>query len=210
MLPTLVTHADWGSHPENRWMARAVLRADSRYAAYVSELVGEPETLVKRLVAQAGPRGCVLLGFDFPIGLPARYAECACIRDFLALLPQLGHGDWSEFYTVAERLDHISLPRPFYPQFSRRKGEAHFSHLLDGLGLEVSELRRRCEQARPGRAIFGQPAWGKIGQVRATRSSGECAGALGLGQSRARQVSSNIAGRIAGRVWNIGRRRRSL
>jgi hypothetical protein len=153
-----------GSHPEKRWMARAVLRADSRYAAYVSELVGEPETLVKRLVAQAGPRGCVLLGFDFPIGLPARYAECACIRDFLALLPQLGHGDWSEFYTVAERLDHISLRRPFYPQFSRRKGEAHFSHLLDGLGLEVSELRRRCEQARPGRRVASPLFWTVGGQ----------------------------------------------
>ena len=265
MLPTLVTHADWGSHPEKRWMAKAVLRADGHYTAHAPELVGEPGTLVERLVAQAGPRGCVLLGFDFPIGLPARYAECVCIRDFLALLPQLGHGDWSEFYTVAERPDQIGLRRPFYPQFSRRKGEARLSHLLDGLGLEVSDLRRRCEQARsgrraasplfwtvggqqvgkaaisgwkdvlgpalcsepersrmaflrfavqtspsrvhghcrnvsrrilysPGRAISGQPARRKIGQARATRSSGECAGALGLGQNRARQAGSGVVG----------------
>jgi len=164
MLPTLVTHADWGSRPEKRWMAKAVLRADGHYTAHAPELVGEPGTLVERLVAQAGPRGCVLLGFDFPIGLPARYAECVCIRDFLALLPQLGHGDWSEFYTVAERPDQIGLRRPFYPQFSRRKGEARLSHLLDGLELEVSDLRRRCEQARSGRRAASPLFWTVGGQ----------------------------------------------
>ena len=109
MLPTLVAHADWSAHPEKRWMARAILRGDGHYAAYAPELVGEPGTLVERLVAQAGPRGCVLLGFDFPIGLPARYAERTRIRDFLTLLPQLGHGDWFEFYTVAERPDQHQL-----------------------------------------------------------------------------------------------------
>ena len=164
MLPTLVAHADWGMHPKKRWMARATLRTDGQYTAYTPELVGEPGTLVERLVAQAGPRGCVLLGFDFPIGLPARYAERTRIRDFLTVLPQLGHGDWSEFYTVADCPNHISLRRPFYPQFSRRKGEARLGHLLDGLGLEVSDLRRRCEQARPGRRAASPLFWTVGGQ----------------------------------------------
>jgi hypothetical protein len=164
MLPTLVAHADWGAHPKKRWMARAVLRADRHYTAYAPELVGEPGTLVERLVAQAGQRGCVLLGFDFPIGLPVRYAERARIRDFLALLPKLGHSDWSEFYTVAERPDHISLRRPFYPQFSRRKGEARLNHLLDSLGVQRADLRRRCEQARPGRRAASPLFWTVGGQ----------------------------------------------
>ena len=161
---TLVAHADWGTHPKKRWMAQAVLRPDSHYTACAPELVGEPGILVERLVAQAGPRGCVLLGFDFPIGLPARYAERTRIRDFLTMLPQLGHGDWSEFYAVADRPNHISLRRPFYPQSSRQKGEARLNHLLDGLGLEMSDLRRRCEQARPGRRAASPLFWTVGGQ----------------------------------------------
>jgi hypothetical protein len=164
MLPTLVAHADWSAHPEKRWMARAILRGDGHYAANAPELVGELGTLVERLVAQAGPRGCVLLGFDFPIGLPARYAERTRIRDFLTLLPKLGHGDWFEFYTVAERPNRISLRRPFYPQFSRRKGEARLNHLLDGLGVQMADLRRRCEGARPGRRAASPLFWTVGGQ----------------------------------------------
>jgi hypothetical protein len=164
MLPTLVAHADWGTHPKKRWMARASLRWDGHYAARAPELVSEPGTLLERLVAQAGSRGCVLLGFDFPIGLPARYAEQTRIRDFLTLLPQLGHGDWSEFYAVAERPDQISLRRPFYPQSSRQKGEARLDHLLDGLGVQTIDLRRRCERARPGRRAASPLFWTVGGQ----------------------------------------------
>jgi len=56
------------------------------------------------------------------------------------------------------------LRRPFYSQFSRRKGEARLSHLLDGLGLEASDLRRRCEQARPGRRAASPLFWTVGGQ----------------------------------------------
>jgi hypothetical protein len=160
MLPTLVVHADWSAQPRKRWMARAALQEDGRYHAHAPQPVGDPETLLERLRADAGQDGAILLGFDFPIGLPLRYAERAGIEDFLALLPQLGQGDWSDFYTVAARPEEIGLRRPFYPQRPGKRGEARQRHLLDGLGLaSVDELRRCCEQAQPGRRAASPLFW---------------------------------------------------
>ncbi len=148
-LPGLVVHADWGSSPQKRWMARATLQESNRYLAHTPAPVGEPSTLLHRLYTDAGPGGIVLLGFDFPIGLPARYADLAGINDFLDLLPLLGQGDWADFYTVAEEPVQISLHRPFYPH---RSGHARQRHLLDGLGVAtMTDLRRQCDLARPGR-----------------------------------------------------------
>ncbi|MBC8446776.1 MAG: hypothetical protein H8D78_03410 [Chloroflexi bacterium] len=156
-LPALVVHADWGSSPQKRWMARATLREDGRYYAHEPEPVGEPRTLVQRLHTDVGPGGSILLGFDFPIGLPARYAERADIEDFLALLPQLGQDDWSDFYTVAEHSAEISVRRPFYPQ---RPGNSRQRHLVDGLGRgSINDLRRRCERARCGRRAASPLFW---------------------------------------------------
>jgi hypothetical protein len=59
----------------------------------------------------AGPGGCVLLGFDFPIGLPLAYAQRAGISSFRGVLPQLGSGAWGRFYEVAERPEEIGPAR---------------------------------------------------------------------------------------------------
>lgn len=165
MQPTLVVHADWGSAPTKRWMARATLAGDGCYTAHAPEPAGQPGTLVRRLLADAGPSGCILLGFDFPIGLPARYAGRVGARDFLDLLVKLGQGEWSDFYTVAERPDQISLSRPFYPLRSGPTGQTRLVHLLDGLGLEsADDLRRQCERARPGRRAACPLFWTVGGQ----------------------------------------------
>src|SRR5512147_1335234 len=86
-LPTLIVHADWGSSPVKRWLARAILQDNGVYTAFPPEPVGDLRTLLSRL-STAGKR-CSLVGFDFPIGLPRRYALQAGVEDFLALLPQL-------------------------------------------------------------------------------------------------------------------------
>jgi hypothetical protein len=165
VLPTLVVHADWGSSPHKRWMARARRRKDGGYTAHAPEPVGAPGTLLRRLCADAGPCGCILVGFDFPIGVPARYAERAGVQDFVALLPQLGQGDWSEFYTVAERPEEISLRRPFYPQRSGQKEHTRLAHLLSGLGLAATDgVRRRCDGARIGRRAASPLFWTVGGQ----------------------------------------------
>jgi len=157
MHPTLVVHADWGSAPQKCWMARAVRGGDGRYQAGPPGPVGDPRTLLQRLREAARTDGSVLLGFDFPIGLPARYAARAGIADFLALLPQLGRGEWADFYRVAERQHEIGLRRPFYPQ---RPGGTKQRHLLDGLGVaSIDDLRRRCDRARPGRRAAAPLFW---------------------------------------------------
>jgi hypothetical protein len=162
LLPTLVAHADWGSHPQKRWLVRATRQHDGRYLAHPPELVGAAETLVDRLLSAAGPAGIVLLGFDFPIGLPRQFARQAGIDDFSTLLPQLGQGRWRDFYEVAEHPAEISLTRPFYP---KRPGGTRQKQLLDQLGFtSMNDLRRRCDFARPGRRAASPLFWTLGGQ----------------------------------------------
>ena len=145
-------------------MAKARHQEEGRYVALAPEPVGDLVTWLVRL-KEAGQGGCVLLGFDFPIGLPLRHAARAGIRDFLALLPQLGQADWSDFYSPAEHADQVNLHRPFYPLRARRKGQARIRHLLAGLGLEtVNDLRRRCELAQADRRAASPLFWTVGGQ----------------------------------------------
>jgi hypothetical protein len=155
-LPSMVAHADWGINPNKRWMARATLQ-DGRYVAHAPEPVGDTSTLVHRLRLETNDDATVLVGFDFPIGLPIEYAKKADVQEFLALLPELGHGEWSDFYRVAERPDQISLQRPFYPQ---RPGGTKMRHLLDALDMESSEyLLRRCDKAHGDRQAAAPIFW---------------------------------------------------
>ena len=150
MTPELVVHADWGSAPKKRWMARAV-RQNGRYLASPPELAGSPPTLLSRLRADAGAGGCLFLGFDFPIGVPSVYAGLAGLQSFLGLLPLLGTGPWADFFTIAEQPDQISLSRPFYPY---RPGGTCHQHLLDGLGVaSMQELLRSVNGAAKGEGM---------------------------------------------------------
>jgi SAM-dependent methyltransferase len=143
-------------HPKKRWIAVATL-AGSCYTLHPPQLVGDAATLFVRLSARAGKNACVLAGFDFPIGVPIRYAARAGIRSFREVLPQLGHGEWSRFYDVAESRGQINSRRPFYPQ---RPGGTAMSHLLDGLGVATaSDLLRRCDRGYPGRPAAAPVFW---------------------------------------------------
>jgi hypothetical protein len=145
--PRIVLHADWSAHPAKRWLAAAVLRADGRYRLLPSARIAPLEGLWRLLEETGGAPA--LLGFDFPIGLPAAYAERAGIEDFAAVLPCLGEDRWAAFYEVATHPEEISLGRPFYPA---RPGGRRRQQLLDGLGLqEWSDLMRRCDRRTPTR-----------------------------------------------------------
>jgi len=160
--PTLLAHADWGLHPQKRCLVRATQQANGRYLAHVPEPVDQAETLLRRLNADAGPAGSVLVGFDFPLGLPAPYADRVGLNDFLIFLLQLGRGGWPDFFRVAERPEEISLHRPFYPQ---RPGGAKQQHLLDGLGFQtMDDLRRQCDLSRPDRRAAAPLFWTLGGQ----------------------------------------------
>lgn len=162
VLPGLVVHADWSTDAAKRWSARAVLGVDGRYTAHAPQPVGEAGYHVARAAADAGPGGCALLGFDFPIGLPAAYAHRAGIASFRDAVPSFGQGDWARFYEVAERPDEIGPFRPFYP---RRPGGTSQRRLLDAHGVEhIGELRRRCERRTPNRAAASPLFWTLGGQ----------------------------------------------
>lgn len=158
MIPTpaLIAHADWGSAAAKRWLACARRLPDGRYRASAPQPVGPLDRLLPRLAAEADG-GAVLLGFDFPIGLPEAYARRARINDFLDALPGFGQGAWADFYHPAEQPGQITLRRPFYP---RRPGGARRQHLLDGLGLGGSDnLWRRCDRLTFGRGSASPLFW---------------------------------------------------
>jgi len=144
-LPGLIVHADWSTSPGKRWLARALLDCDRRYRVSAPEPVGELDSLLPRLKAQAGEDRATLVGFDFPIGLPLAYAQQAGITDFLAILPQLGHEQWAQFYLPASSSAEIGIHRPFYPS---KAGNTRQQHLIEGLWVtSMDDLRRRCERA---------------------------------------------------------------
>lgn len=160
--PSIVVHADWSLHSAKRWMAWAEMATDSTYRVSLPQLVGALDGWFEKLVEAAGPASTVLVGFDFPIGLPLAYARQIGMNDFLSFLPHMGQGMWRDFYRVAERPAEIGLHRPFYPQ---RPGGTRQQHLLDGLGIDgIDDLRRQCELPRPFRRAAAPLFWTLGGQ----------------------------------------------
>ena len=145
--PALIAHADWSKDPKKRWYAAAVLDDIGRYRVNAPAPVGPVDTYLNRLRECAGPGSTVLAGFDFPIGLPARYAARAGLTDFRSALLRLGRNEWSDFYEPARSRSDISIGRPFYPSRPGRKGEHSQEHLYGRLELSsMSDLKRRCER----------------------------------------------------------------
>jgi len=146
-LPELVAHADWGSSARKRQAAVALLGQDQKYILHPPSPVSDPRAWITQLERQIHKKGSVLIGFDFPIGLPLAFARTAGIKDYLSILPQFGEGEWAEFYNPANSPEQISLHRPFYPA---RPGGSKREFLVNRLGLEsFSELHRVCEQGQP-------------------------------------------------------------
>jgi hypothetical protein len=99
--------------------------------------------------SQIGSKGVALVGFDFPIGIPAKYASLIHVNQFKRFLLRLGKHRWSGFYTVCQDASEISKFRPFYP---RKPGGTKHNHLISGLNLKsFDDLRRRCEKAYDSR-----------------------------------------------------------
>lgn len=156
-FPNMIVHVDWSAHPSKRWMARAFLDSSNRYCVRAPEPVGDVSTFLYRIKEQSGADALILLGFDFPIGLPYTYAKLISVTNFLSLLPQLGKGAWANFYLVAETYDQINLYRPFYPN---KPGGKSIEELTKQLNMErVDNLRRQCELAHPGRRAASPLFW---------------------------------------------------
>jgi hypothetical protein len=77
MQPTHIYHADWGTDPNKRWIARAQLGFDGRYTAEAPRPVGDHPHLITSIRSEIWSGGSALVGFDFPIGVPERYASAS-------------------------------------------------------------------------------------------------------------------------------------
>ena len=159
MRPEVVSHADWGTNPKKRVAAVARLLADGRYRVEVPARVGRTGSLREQLGVTSAEPGTTLLGFDFPIGIPAAYAERAGIISFRSALAQFGTGDWESFYEVAETPSEITPHRPFFPYSCTRKGTCSRKDLTSRLGFSWDELYRRCERKTETRAAASPLFW---------------------------------------------------
>lgn len=158
-LPAVIAHADWSLVANKRWVARAVHEGGGRYRAFAPEPVGKLSQFLDGLQGCARRSGPLFLGFDFPLGLPRAYAQCAGIDDFRGFLSTLDRNPWRQFFSVAEHPEEVSPTRPFYPAKAGKRGTAARRHLLQGLGLDsYQDLLRACDRASPARpaacAIF--------------------------------------------------------
>ena len=144
-LPQLIIAVDWSKNDDKRWMVRAELLENERYLVSAPEPVGQPHTLFSRIMAQVAADSAVLIGFDFPIGLPSDYARKTGLSDFRTAVAQFGIGEWSDFYEIT---DTPTLRQPFSPR-PKRKGEKgdYLKQLLAALGYKhKSELLRICDR----------------------------------------------------------------
>ena len=118
--------------------------------------VGDPTTLLDRLCGRLAPDGgSVLVGFDFPIGLPLALARAAGFDSFVCIVEKLGRGEWASFFDVHRTVADISLHRPFYPLGNGvPAGSVQRTHLHDALGLTREELLRRCDRLTGAEVLF--------------------------------------------------------
>jgi hypothetical protein len=143
--PALIAHCDWSTISKKRWMAVAVRYAD-KFVASAPEPVLNSADLLERLKERRQEAGPVLVGFDFPIGVPRAYGEAIALEDFRTALMTFGNGAWADWFRPAERPSEISIRRPFYPLRPGERGTVRKYHLTTALHLSDDELLRCCEQ----------------------------------------------------------------
>ncbi len=158
---SLIAHADWSINPTKRWVAIAVRQTKGPWLINELSNVPDPSILFSNLKSLQLLPGCIISGFDFPIGLPYAYAFKSGITDFLTTLPRLGQLGWEKFYLPAELPSQISLHRPFYPA---KPGGSRRSHLENGLGLPFDRIYRLCEVAQINRRSACPLFWTMGGQ----------------------------------------------
>lgn len=161
MTPTAVASSDWSVSDAKRRMARAERRPDGGWHLHAPEPAGPSGTLLDRLGPEPGARP--LIGFDFPIGLPAAYAARAKLTGFRAALAAFGTGVWKDVYTPT---DTPTLHRPFYPAAARPKGSKTKAALLAGLGGGTDSLIfRNYDRPIGGASLFWLVGPNQVGKA---------------------------------------------
>ena len=150
-------HCDWSTHLKKCWQARAS-RNNDRWEVEASSRVDSPTSLMDDVLKLRDHQNQVLVGFDFPIGVPIAFGSKTGFKNFPAALTQFGCSNWKDFFNVAKDIADISLQRPFYP-LSPATGTTRQS-LVNGLGVSAFEdLLRQCERKMPGLNVACSLFW---------------------------------------------------
>jgi hypothetical protein len=155
-LPVSVGHADWGKAAAKCVVSTAELHGGV-YRARPPAVVGRTGGLIERMGLRGDRGKGVLLGFDFPIGVPRAYARLAGFDNF---------ADWfraldldSEFFEVAAELSQVSRDRPFFPTRISQKTPGVKALFHTALGLSDSEVLRRTDRAHCRRGAASEMFW---------------------------------------------------
>lgn len=156
-LARRLVHCDWSMHAKKRWMTQADWDG-RRYVVSAATGVGDLSKFFDRQRQGLRDSESVLVGFDFPIGLPFAYFRQTSLTSFKDALLQFGGSGWARFYDLCEARAEISLQRPFYPRRSDRGTSP--AHLVEALGLgDSTDLYRHCERTYPGRNAASPLFW---------------------------------------------------
>jgi len=139
-------------------MSTATLNVDGKTFTIQTVLPVPPsEDFLNQLIQFTNEEKLILVGLDIPIGLPIAYASKLGTSHFREFIGLLSTPEWKTFFSPAENASQISLTRPFYPL---RPGEARFTHLLQGLGLQSRrDLFRKCELPTSNRKAASPLFW---------------------------------------------------
>ena len=149
-------HADWSVDGRKRWMTSAK-RKNNNWQIGGPIMVGSTRKFLDDICAM-GKNEKVLIGFDFPLGLPNAYGIQTGLQGFKEILSSCEAGEWRQFTTVADTPDEVSLCRPFYPRVPR-KGVKRKT-LIDRLGVQTfDELLRICERPTKRRQAACSVFW---------------------------------------------------
>ncbi len=146
-LPSRIVSVDWSIDDKKRWMARAIRSDYGKYVVFPPEPVGDHLTLLKRR-ATRGHGEAVLIGFDFPIGLPRAYANRIGVETFRSATGAFGREECENFYHVSSQ---PTLREPFYPPPTQERARYSKEELWKALGIRQSELLRRCDERTANR-----------------------------------------------------------
>ncbi|MBY0611563.1 MAG: DUF429 domain-containing protein [Beijerinckiaceae bacterium] len=149
-------HSDWSVDAGKRFMACAARRSGV-WRVEAPRPVG-PLPAFLDMAFEMGGKERVLLGFDFPIGVPHAYGVRTGLAGFPSLLARIGEAPWHAFAAVAETADQISLHRPFYPM--RSSGGVRRGTLVEALAMaSFDDLHRVCERATARRGAASAVFW---------------------------------------------------
>lgn len=141
-LPSCICAADWSVNAKKRRAAVAYL-VNGRYRIERIISIPDPRQMLSDL-KKFGDSSTILIGFDFPIGLPAAYARRRGHKNWREFLAALSTKGSAGFFIVT---DSPSLEQPFYPRTCTREGQRRVQTLVDALGMKSrDDLYRQCEQ----------------------------------------------------------------